>query len=355
MASKVNYFKIGIFVVSAIVVLIIFTIALGLGSLGKSKLRFETYIDESVQGLNIGSPVKHRGVQIGRVEDITFVTTEYDLKDSFLKYSRYVLVVIAADDDKFNANKSGRDPEEILDRLIEKGLRIRLTTQALTGIAYLEVDYFDPQEYLPLEIEWEPKYKYIPSAASALGSFTNSLEQTFKQIASVDFVEIVKNFNDLLVSINSTLEDARIVTLVEELRDTNIDLKDVIQKASVAIDDTNVKALSDKLGKLLDSFDNTAGLASETISGFKDTNTLVQNMLRENSENTTTIPELIKSVDNLVNHIDNMLAENRTEIEGILNKLDYMSTDLVDFSNNLKQNPSILLFSKEPTRSEVLK
>ncbi len=354
MASKVNYFKIGVFVISSIVVLIIFTIALGLGSLGKTKLRFETYIDESVQGLNVGSPVKHRGVQVGRVEDITFVPRVYDLTDSSLKYNRYVLVVIAADDNNFNSSKSDSDPLNILDRLIEKGLRIRLTTQALTGIAYLEVDYFNPAEYPPLEIEWDPRYKYIPSAGSALGSFTNSLEQTFKQIASVDFVEVVKNFNDLLVSINSTMQDAKIVALVEELRQTNSDIKDVVSKAATAINDADVKGLSDKLSNLLDSFNTSATVATETISGFKDTNTLIQDMLRESSDTTTTIPELIRSLDNLVSQVNNLVAENRTDIESIVNKLDYMATDLIDFSSTLKQNPSILLFSKQPSHSEVL-
>jgi len=355
MASKTNYFKIGVFVISAIVVLVVFTIALGLGSLGKTKLRFETYIDESVQGLNIGSPVKHRGVQIGRVENITFVTSEYNLNDSFIKYSRYVMVVIAADDDKFATVESGSSFTDMLDQLIEKGLRIRLTTQALTGIAYLEVDYFDAEEYPPLAIAWEPKYKYIPSAASAFGSFTQSLEQTLKQIANVDFVEVVKNFNDLLVSINSTLKDARIVTLIEELRETNVDLKDVISKAGAAIDDADVKALSDKLSKLIENLDNSANMATETINGFKDTNTLVQDMLREHSDTATTIPELIESLDNLVSQVNNLVIENRTDVESIVNKLDYMSTDLIEFSNSLKQNPSILLFGKQPAHSEVLK
>ena len=38
----------------------------------------ETYIEESVQGLDIGSPMKFRGVLVGKVEEITLTSAVYD-------------------------------------------------------------------------------------------------------------------------------------------------------------------------------------------------------------------------------------------------------------------------------------
>ena len=40
----------------------------------------ETYIEESVQGLDIGSPMKFRGVLVGKVEEITLTSAVYDTK-----------------------------------------------------------------------------------------------------------------------------------------------------------------------------------------------------------------------------------------------------------------------------------
>src|SRR5918992_3542296 len=83
---KLGYFKIGLFVISAILIGISGVIALGLGSIFQKKNLSETYIEESVQGLDVGSPVKFRGVSIGKVEQITLTSVEYRTRH------RYVLV-----------------------------------------------------------------------------------------------------------------------------------------------------------------------------------------------------------------------------------------------------------------------
>ena len=361
MASKANYFKIGLFVIGTVTIIVAFTIALGLGSWGKKQIRFETYIDESVQGLNIGSPVKNRGVQIGSVEDITFVTSEYDLDQQFLNYSRYVMVVIAVDSEKFVSNGYDKN-NDMLDQLIQKGLRVRLTTQALTGISYLEVDYFAPNEYPPLEFPWDPKYKYLPSAQSVFNTFTQSIDQTLKKLENIDLEKISENFNSLIVTADKTLKDlnagnlsTNLLLLIEELRDTNTDLKDVIYKTDSALSNFDIELLSQKIGNLLDNVDSTTTNANSMISDIKDTNQLVQEILKPASEDQTTIPELTKSVNQLINDIDNMIQGNQSNIEDIIRKLDDISSNLMIFSQDIKNDPGILLFTERPEPSEVVK
>ena len=64
--NKLSYFKIGLFVISATVLAVIGIIVLGVGSVFQRAALVETYIEESVQGLDIGSPMKFRGVLVGK-------------------------------------------------------------------------------------------------------------------------------------------------------------------------------------------------------------------------------------------------------------------------------------------------
>ena len=70
MSAKANYFKIGVFILSAAALAVVGVIVLGAGALFEKKIIMETYFDESVQGLGIGAPVKYRGVTVGSVEHI---------------------------------------------------------------------------------------------------------------------------------------------------------------------------------------------------------------------------------------------------------------------------------------------
>ena len=79
MSQKANYFKLGIFIIAAAAILVAIILALGAGNIFKQTVTIETYFDESVQGLDVGSPVMVRGVQIGRVKEIGLVSRYYDL------------------------------------------------------------------------------------------------------------------------------------------------------------------------------------------------------------------------------------------------------------------------------------
>ncbi len=361
MASKANYFKIGLFVIFAVAAAVVFAVILGLGSFGSQKIRFETYIDESVQGLTVGSPVYHRGVKIGNVEEIAFVASKYDLEEDFFNFNRYVLVVIAAEKGAIGTYGE-KTAKGLLEKLIKSGLRVQLTSQVLTGMSYLEVDYFNPEEHPPLKFPWEPHNKYIPSAKSVLNTFTETIDKTLKKIGDVDFTTIAQNLDSLLVQLNTVMADANIselsgktITLIDDLMVTNKRVKELLAKADSSLDQANIKELSEKTEKLLDDIDTFAIEANSIIGDLKDTNRLVQEVLKPGSDSQTTLPELMNSLERLTVDIDDALKDNRTDIDSIINKMDNVSTNLMKFSDELKRDPGILLFSEPPAPSEVVK
>ena len=65
--SNPNYFRLGVFVRAAIGVLIAIILIFGSGQLFKKSFMVETYLKQSVTGLDTGAAVRFRGVKVGQV------------------------------------------------------------------------------------------------------------------------------------------------------------------------------------------------------------------------------------------------------------------------------------------------
>lgn len=127
MSSQANI-RIGLFVVTALSLLVAGIVILGAGHLFRRTQVAETYIEESIQGLDVGSPVKLRGVPIGNVSEIGFVASAYNLPDEALAGGRYDKLVLIRFNlrDKALAGYAGKDTDEIVRRLVADGLRLKL-------------------------------------------------------------------------------------------------------------------------------------------------------------------------------------------------------------------------------------
>ena len=71
MDTKINFFKIGLFVITLVISLLF--IVFWLGKYGFEKKKFDEYsiyFQESVAGLNIGSSIKYKGFDVGSVSEI---------------------------------------------------------------------------------------------------------------------------------------------------------------------------------------------------------------------------------------------------------------------------------------------
>ncbi|MFZ9023364.1 MAG: MlaD family protein, partial [Anaerohalosphaeraceae bacterium] len=81
MSTKPNYFKLGLFILIALFLLVTAIILFGSGVFEKEKTFFETYFADPVSGLAPGSPVLEQGVKVGVVEAISFARHDYPLPE----------------------------------------------------------------------------------------------------------------------------------------------------------------------------------------------------------------------------------------------------------------------------------
>src|SRR3569833_740606 len=154
MSQRANYFMLGLCVIGSIVAGVAVLLIIGTGSWFTPRVKMETYFNESVQGLDIGYKMKYSGVVIGEVTRISFSYVKYELDKPMGDRKRYVLVEAQLEPrlvgGKASADIAGHEPTGLE---VERGLRVRLAPQGITGTNYLEVDYLDPGTPV-LPIDW---------------------------------------------------------------------------------------------------------------------------------------------------------------------------------------------------------
>lgn len=322
MKRNTAYFKVGLFVLLCAVGLIGGLLFVGADVLRGEVVRVETYIDESVQGLTVGSAVLYRGVNIGRVERITFVQAEYPMQPQSPEYERfssYVMVVMALDPRRFP--DLDRDPDLItalLRNQVSIGLRFKLSYQGITGLSFIEADYVKPELHPELQVPWIPKNIYISSTRSLFTSFTQAIESVFENLNSVferldkiQFEELSNQFIATLTEIQTMVRDAD----VAEIRSAMIALMD----------------------------------------DFKETNRHIQNLLAETDEPVPgNIRTAIQEFSKTVAHIDELLARHETDVDVLMANLKILSQNLRQVSDSLKDNPARAFFAAPPEKSELV-
>ena len=78
METEPHYFRVGVYIIALVTGLALFSLWLVSDGLQHAR-DYRIYFAESVSGLNLGSPVKYRGVSVGQVKEIII-----DKKDSRL-------------------------------------------------------------------------------------------------------------------------------------------------------------------------------------------------------------------------------------------------------------------------------
>src|ERR1700678_803255 len=81
MSNPTNNFKLGLFTLFGVAILVAGILAFGARGYFQPTSAFETYIEGDVTGLDVGSAVELRGVHVGKVAHIDFSWTKYEVTE----------------------------------------------------------------------------------------------------------------------------------------------------------------------------------------------------------------------------------------------------------------------------------
>ena len=157
-------------------------VALGSGRWFRKPYEFVLYFQGSVNGLNVGAPVKYKGVEIGSVADILLQLEQVEVDR--------IPVIIELDAKKI----AGRgfkgnllvDPSA-LQTAIDRGLRGQLRMESfVTGVFYVALDQY-PETSARFVQPQGSRYREIPTVPTELEQVQDQVRKAFTKLAKIDF------------------------------------------------------------------------------------------------------------------------------------------------------------------------
>ena len=269
--SNPNYFRLGIFVLAAIGVLVAVILIFGSGRLFQSSFTIETYIKQSVTGLDNGAAVRFRGVKIGQVSDIGLSGDIYEQKIPFEDRRQYVVVRMQIFGDKVNADQ--------IKAYVDDNLRARVKSMGITGVNYIEFDFAGPESvksYPPLPYSWKPAYDVIPSLPNQADEIIAGIQKMITTVNDLNVNGTLKKFDDLVANLNSILagDGKGNQGIMQSVKDLNVLLGRINQVTS-----------KQELDGLMSELVATMVALRQTISSVQGDTTLTMENLRQASEN----------------------------------------------------------------------
>ncbi len=262
MPGTTTQFKLGLFTLAALAALVAVGIGLGVRSVRRQTVRYHTYFDESAQGLDLGSPVKYRGVRIGTVAAIAIAPDR-----------RWVSVGLAIDraaTDRLGLNR------------LDPALRTQLALQGITGVKFIDIDFVDPAQMPPPDLGFAPAKNYIPSRPSLFKGLEGRLGGVTRELPAL--IDHATATLDGLTGVLHEIRDQRLATragtVLDELARTSRGLHHWTRELERARVPARTAAVLDRIDgattKLDATLDKLAGTDELIASAKRATDSLTE-------------------------------------------------------------------------------
>lgn len=313
------------FVMAASIIAVAAVMVFGAAKFFSRTENFISFFSESVNGLDVGAPLKYKGVKIGKVEGI-FISSSKNIKESS------VSVVYSIDIDQLR-RKTGtdfKDYSDWMDEQIAEGLRAKLNYQSIvTGMLYIELDFIaDKGEKYDLKYGGT-RFKEIPAAKSGLSELAKGFEKTMADVAKIDFAAIGQNVHSAIVKVNEKLD--------------GIDAK--------AISDSAVSALKsvDELARNKDVAESIKKLDAL----LSDSDALVNDARAELKKFSASGTSIMARLDEVLRNVNSVVAPQspfRYQIAVLLKTMNESMSYISNFTDYLQRNPNSLLRGKDNSK-----
>ena len=327
MSKPANKTLIGAFVVGAIALIASAIVLFGSGRFFRDISINVAFFEGSVKGLNVGSPVTFRGVQVGQVTEIIAGFDPIGLEV-------YIPVIFEIDDRKFlylgesEAGFESYDEEAFAKALIERGFRAQLQLQSLvTGRLSINLDFLPntPVRLVGIhafkdELDIEPWWE-IPTIPSPLQRLEASLEK-------ISFEDLVDDIRKAMDGIATLATSPDLHASIGELKQTLVAVKELARHVDAKVD------------PLTTSLDQTL---VDVRAGIGDARVLMNNDIRAALKSARTA---LDNANRTLASIENLADEGtqlRHEISATLIEVSAAARSVRVLADFIEQHPDAVL------------
>jgi len=310
----------------------------GMSFLSKPQ-RFVVDFDESIHGLDLGSPVKLRGVRVGRVADLG---VRFDAQ------SGRAIATVTCELNRDIVNDAQGQPLDLssraaLEALVAQGLRAQLGIIGLaTGLLYVELDFYEsPAAEQFASTRPDGRYAKVPALRSTISELQASLSDIFANLREVDLAALSSELVALSASVRGQVDTLDLGALSTEWAQAGAALNALVSSPEAAqlftaLDETlaDLRGVLDRLDTQLEAsgagLDTTLQEARSALEGFGAASRAAEKLM--------TAP--------------NGLGEEATVA---LRRLSEAASAIERLADMLEENPRALIFGKKKKRTSAPK
>lgn len=220
MALDKDYTRLGLFLILAAIIVTGTVLFFVQRARARPSIELVTYTDQNVVGLRVDSPVRFKGVTIGRVQDIR-VDADSRLIEIDFEVFLDQLRGLTRDD-------GNREPKP--------DIRVQTFGNPITGEAYMNIDA-PAEPPPPMDLDFEPERPYLPSMPSPFAEVRDQLPELIDRgLALVDTAEQIvarlpatlDKSDAFFTTADRVFRESDIPKLSDDLRETVADLETLL-------------------------------------------------------------------------------------------------------------------------------
>lgn len=326
--SKNTSFAIGAFIVGAMVLIFIALIFFSGGRLFSKKEKVIMYFEGSVQGLQVGAPVKLKGVVLGEITDIQI---------NFQNDEKTIVTAVTADLVMERINSKGATVKgEFFTEAINNGMRAQLNFQSfLTGLLYVELDFYpeSPAKLYGLQSENFSGPRELPTIAT-------QFEELSKNFAEMNIKGMVTHIDEFAIELNKIIKSGEIQTTIKS-----------VNRAAASIEKTS-NNLNLQISQLAQNIEKTRIDVDKLIA---ELNTRTPELAQSLNKSLKDLSLSLDQINKTAASIDNNFSEDApliNQLSTTLNDISYSARAFRNLSETLEQQPEALLRGKNSTSKD---